>query len=367
LSVYSTLTRVFAREYYRLNAGFFLLVVGFSFGFLRDVEHIALAQYFVSIVRLTIIPVSVWILYTIKVMRFNHKAVFKNENSFCFHYAFFSKRIQLPLLLVIAFFQLLPITLYGLFLILVALRYDQYDPIGTIAVSIVFLHGSTILALHKDLGSPAFEFKRPYLRLLPERFAYRPYFFIPIEWVFRTKFIQFAATKIFSCSVIFGTFYLCRTGEFDLRLAGIGLTVAYASQMALLYSVHHFNNIHLSINRNLPIPLALRTVNFASAAFALCLPETGLIIGEFPKGYGSSDLINLIFYGVSILIALYAILFIKSWELRGYVRRVFYIMILSIVFILFNTPVLAMAIAYTLTGLLLWHKYYYSFEYDATR
>jgi hypothetical protein len=60
------LMKLFVRVFYQENATFFLFVVGLAGGFMSDVEHTALAQFFISKIYLIAIPASFWILYAIK-------------------------------------------------------------------------------------------------------------------------------------------------------------------------------------------------------------------------------------------------------------------------------------------------------------
>ena len=70
-NIQSVLFKVLVKEFYRINAGFFLIVVGICFGFLRDIEHLALARYFTSAPVYLLIPFSVWLLYALKIIAFN--------------------------------------------------------------------------------------------------------------------------------------------------------------------------------------------------------------------------------------------------------------------------------------------------------
>jgi hypothetical protein len=68
-------TKVLTREFYRANAMFFLVAIGFCFGFMRGAEHLALAHFFVGSTWLVMIPVGVWVMYTIKVILYNDRQI----------------------------------------------------------------------------------------------------------------------------------------------------------------------------------------------------------------------------------------------------------------------------------------------------
>ena len=67
----NVLNKVFVREFYRMNSGFFLLTATLAFGFMSQAEHVALAQFFVSSPAALLIPVCIWIAYALKILAFN--------------------------------------------------------------------------------------------------------------------------------------------------------------------------------------------------------------------------------------------------------------------------------------------------------
>src|SRR4051812_19680280 len=125
----SVLSRTLTKEFYRANAMFFLVSIGFCFGFMRGVEHTALAGFFVSSIWLGMIPVSAWILYTAKVIVYNRREVRFERNWFLYSLPLTN---ALSAYVTVASGQLAPIIAYGVFLLLVALKAGQWTIITII-------------------------------------------------------------------------------------------------------------------------------------------------------------------------------------------------------------------------------------------
>ena len=64
------LNRVWTIAFYKTNASFFLVVLGFAAGFMRGPDHIALAESFIASPILLLIPIGVWMAYAMKVTYF---------------------------------------------------------------------------------------------------------------------------------------------------------------------------------------------------------------------------------------------------------------------------------------------------------
>ena len=76
----SVLNQVFVAQFYRTNAGLFFLVIAFAGGFMRSQDHLALGEILVSTPLLSLIPLSVWIMYCLFVNNFNRETRYAAAN-----------------------------------------------------------------------------------------------------------------------------------------------------------------------------------------------------------------------------------------------------------------------------------------------
>src|SRR6187551_2707599 len=114
--IFSILQRVLVREFYRANAGLFFLVIGIGVGFMRSYEHIALAEFFSASPTLMLVPILVWTIYTLNVIKFNRDILQRKENEFILHVTLLPSSQKWIGVLTTLFYQLIPAILYGIFL-----------------------------------------------------------------------------------------------------------------------------------------------------------------------------------------------------------------------------------------------------------
>lgn len=361
----AVLNRVFTTEYYRLNAGFFLLVIGICFGFLRDVEHLALGMYFTSSPWLMFIPIAVWLVYALKVLSFNHHAVRKPENAFVFAAALARPSLATALVLISAL-QFMPALMYGGFLIVIATRFSQFTAI--VMTGLAFLVCLLLIwgRLYRDIVLADSERKvAPWLRAINLNFT-RPFIWFYPAWIIRRQPGLAIGTKAFAMLIIFGVTRLYLYDAYDERLFGMGCAVAFASNLVLIFFYQRFENFHFSLLRGLPLTRVRRLWNFIVICILLQLPEFSVMINYTPRNVSSLQLASVYLFALSVNLLGYASLFIRDITLELVVRRVFAASLLWIVLILFKVPVLLIALLQVILALQIYLKYYYTFEFDAT-
>ncbi len=357
------MNRILVREFYRANAGLFFLVIGLGAGFMRSIEHIALAEFFVASPALMLVPISVWMMYTFNVMKFNRDILKRKENEFIFHFTLLSttqKRIAITATL---FYQLLPAILYGMFLMAFAIRHEVIITLlmSLTALMLLILVGS--FALHRSLHHPNQEKKvGAFIRFVNVSIT-KPYpLFFP-EWIARREPLTLMGTKVFSCLILLGVTQLYKTDVYDIRLLGLGMVIAFAAQVVLVCEIHRFDNFHFALNQNLPIHFTKRLIYFLCTILLLLVPELGMIIKNFPAGFNSFDVVSSILLALSIPVFFYGLLYIKDRDQEKFMPFVFFFSISWILLVLFKIPLGVIASLNLLFGLVCLKKFYYTFEY----
>lgn len=363
MKVFYTLNRVFTVEFYKLNSAFFLLVLGLSFGFMSGVEHRVLAQFFISSPTLLLIPFSGWLLYAIKIIRFNRATLHLPQNEFIFQFTAFNKHTQWIYVFPVLFIQLLPAIAYGIFLSIVAIQNAVVQPVFYMLFYLLVLIAISTFAFIHRVNYPHPDTKVTVLKKLIDRNFTKPYFQFFILWVSRREMGTLLGTKLFSCLLLWGVTNLYDTDTYDSRLLALAITIAFAANVMLVYHFHQFENSHFSIARNLPIRLWKRIFYFATTFTFLCLPEFGLFLNNSPATLGFATEISIMAFGLSIIILQYTYLYRRNMTLERFIKHVFGITIIFIVMVLFSVPVWLIAIANIAIGSILFQKNYYRFEF----
>jgi hypothetical protein len=342
-------------------------VFGVCFGFMSSIEHKALAQFFISSLLALCIPVTIWLMYTLKVIGFNKTTLASPVNEFIYNLRLFTSQFQWILATAFVTAQLLPIIGYAVFLMVMALDHNLLPAFFFILVSImvfVLLAVSLfILALRKQF----FEKRITFFGRIINHILRRHHLQFFIEWLVRNHGITLSGTKVFCYVVVLSVLHLYTVEIYDVRLLAMALTVTFAGNLVLVFYFHRFENYHLSISRMLPITLGRRMINFLIIFSILCIPETGLLIKNFPAYLSFFDLIQLILLSMSTLVLVYALRYIRDTGLEKFTRSIFLLCMLWIIMILFMVPIWIIAAANVLIGSIVFRKNYYAFEYVSTK
>jgi hypothetical protein len=361
--ILSILQRVLVREFYRANAGLFFLVIGIGAGFMRSNEHIALAEFFSASPTLMLVPILVWTIYTLNVMKFNHDILKRKENEFIFHITLLPPLQKWFGLLVTLLYQLLPAILYGMFLMVFAIKNDFIATLLVIIASLFLLIFIGSFALSYALHNPNQEKKIGVLTKFLNVSFTKPYpLFFP-EWIARREPLMLFGTKIFSCLILLGVTQLYKTDVYDLRLLGLGIVIAFSAQVVLVCEIHRFDNFHFTLNRNLPIPFVQRLLYFFCTLLVLIIPELGMIVKNYPAEFDMWSLISSITFALSIPIFFYGLLYSKDRDQEKFMPFVFFFAISWILLVLFKIPLWVIASVDVAVGLICLKNFYYSFEY----
>ena len=364
-NVITILNKILAKEFYRLNAGFFLLIGALTFGFMSEVEHKALAQFFVSSPYVLFIPVGVWIIYTFKILNFNRQQLTRFENKIVFNVAFLSSSQQALCISIFIMLQLLPAILYGVFLSYIAWSIAAYQSIMIIliAMTVLWLCSTTIIIwqLHKSHQEKKISFVK---RLLDYQYP-KPVIQFYIEWLLRRDPIMLAGTKIFAGVLVFGVCVLYASENYDWRLLAMSTTGGAVANLLIIFQIQDFENTHISWIKNLPLTIAKRFGRFLMVFTILLLPETAVLLKYFPDHLSFYWLILNFLYALSIGAFFFGLLHIKATSLENFTKKSFWIFIALILLILFKVPLIIISLMNFNAGFLLYRKYFYLFEPEA--
>ena len=219
------LVRVIAVEFYKQNAAFFGLILLVFFGFVRGEEHLAIGDFLVSYPSALFFLYGLWLSYLVKILLFTGPAVFRVENQFLSNFSLLPLPEKIYSLLVTSWLLFLPATVYGVFLIYLAVTQEFWMSVISVIGAITgFILIICILLYRKFSSLPheqtilQFRFATKYTRSAKLYFA---------EYVLRNEPVLFFLTKAYSCLLIIGTSMLYQTDEFDLRLFTTGILLAF--------------------------------------------------------------------------------------------------------------------------------------------
>lgn len=356
------LRRVLAREFYRLHSGFFMVVIALTFGFMSKIEHLALAQYFISGFPLILVPIGAWSVYLLKILNFNREQLTLPENLFLFEAGLLKRASRFMGCLFVIVIEFLPALAYGLFLGLVAITRHQDHAVTEIATAETALVLSGTLALSTRLSrKPCQPSIGRFGKFLSCRIT-RPLPFIEFEWVARNHPLLLAGTKVFASLLLFGVCRLYAAEVYDLRLLGMATTVAFGADFILIQLLQRLTCSDSLLLRNMPISRLQRMADFGLVFLTLCIPESLTLLRYFPAVLHKSDFPLILFFGWSIGILFFALQFVGSMTGTSFKHFLFGSIIFWIVLILFKLPIVLLSLLNSAIALIVFYRNYYQFE-----
>lgn len=352
------LSRTLTTEFYRANAMFFLVVMGFCFGFMRGAEHMALAGYFMSSPLLVMIPIGVWVIYSMKVIAYNKDEVNNDKNEFLYSVPLLPWREKIAAYLTVTTGQLAPAIAYGFLLIAIG-KIVETSMVIIALLTIIFI---TTQRLHHALSFPSKEKSTwKLIRWLDQTFA-KPMAWILSEGIVRSQPGLIYSTKIASCLVIYGATQLYLYDVYDERLYMMAACTVFSANLSLVYQYQRFEVERLLLTRSLPLSFTKRMITFVFTMIILCFPEIAMLATNLPSYIHLKFYLYAIVFGLSLGVFAYGALYVRDATFDDFTRWIFFVSMGLILLILFAVPVWALAIVQTFLGIYLLQKNYYAFE-----
>jgi hypothetical protein len=332
---------------------------------MSDVEHRALAEFFIASPLLLCIPLGVWIVYLVKVINFNGGQLSFPQNQFLYALTLQSAVKQICSLLVTLALQFMPALAYALFLIVVAIKQTNYNSVIFILVSSFLLLMTGALVLFRQVNQMTNTSKVTWVKRYLDITFTRPIIQFYLEHLTRKDPALIFGTKIFSGLLIFAVTQLYSGESYDGRLLGMGCVLAFSANFMIVAQVHFFENRIFILLRNLPMTIFNRISTFIVVFSILCFPETVILIKYYPDVVGWIHAPSFLFFGVSIGVLFYGLLFTQAFRLKNFERPIFALVISWILLILFHVPTFILACVNFCAGLLAIRNCFYRFEFPS--
>jgi hypothetical protein len=285
--VRNLLFKVFTRAYYFQNTGFFLVLLIGGFGFLQGQDHVALANLGLnSMAFLGFFFMTLWTLYTLKVVQFVLKSISDPKQEFLYQLRLLPETEQFGHFLSVQFALMQPIVAYGLFVAIRGVMTDAWLPVGAIALFFLLMHLIPVFWYVQALRYPNQGQKwRTFGSYIRFRFTKTyPLFFI--QYLLEEQKMLLFLSKVLSCFFIVGVCKLFYTDQYDHRLISIGLLLSGLAHSSVVPLFHSFENEHLLFSWNLPLTKFKRFVQMAFGYSILLIPEFLLTIRHLPREVG---------------------------------------------------------------------------------
>lgn len=319
------------------NAGFFLLVILFAFGFMGGAEHQALAGFFVSTLLTLLIPFSVWALYLLKIIYFNQVTILRIENQFLECTILFPgvKRVFVFALCIIL--QLMPAIFYGLFLCVIAIQTGKVTFVAFVLLLLALLVVAGVALLQHSFIAKKRELQSSFFKKLMDKRLARPYTIICVEALLRSETLSLFTTKLAGYFFLITGSYLYKTDIYDWRLMAFAAALAFSCNNGLVLALFKFENNMLMWTKNLPFSYSKRLLNTSLILLLFLVPEIIILFKNSPDVLEKIYILGIILLGLSMVICVYVLMFLPIASGENQIRLVFALTVSWIIMILSGT------------------------------
>jgi len=256
-----------------------------------------------------------WLLYTRKCVLFVAGLLKQPDYSFIAVCNGFNKARRFLEFLWVAIWLLLPLVLYGVFVVVYGWIHHFYLPIIAVAVFLLSLCLCSALWFVYTMDTLYKEKAAIHLRLpLPSSHA-----MILLRQVAQKQKIMWLAFKLFTCGVLYGI-ALNNTTPNDYETVSLFLFFNFGvlANGVIVFGLREFEETHLFFYRAVPVPLFRRLAGYALAYFVLLIPEfiTTALLVPVHLHYGDALLFSVCAYGLVLLMN--SITFLGNFSRKEY-------------------------------------------------
>lgn len=360
-AVRKVLGRTLVKPFYQANAGFFLIIIGLLFGFLKTPQHIDIATALAYSPLYYTIPLGLFILYTIKTLQFCYTAQRLPANQFMGWLVLLKPSKRVPIVLIIQAQLLFPIIAYSGLLLYTALQHKLWLSVGlVIGINLLLIFGAAHF-LHKRLLRPTDPHLVSGFRLWTNRLP-KPLAMLFIHELFNRQAVLLLGTKVISIFVLAGSIMIFQVEGTDYRLLTLGLLLSGGINSVLSFHYQRFEQNDLVLFKNLPISSSTWFSKFTLTYLLLFIPEIVVFLGNSITQVPFSILIGNVLFPMALLCFYQAILYRKSVSMDNFIKYPFFTTAILFFVILGYVPAFALVVVLLLVSYLIFRRYYSRFN-----
>ena len=360
------LTKVMVTPFYQRNAGFFLVAFLLLFGAVSPqmalLYHLSIMEALAHSILL--LPAAVvWLFYGVKCAQHGFQELSLPESEFLTYVSLFPTRRQLYSLFVIQALLYLPIWLYVLATVGVAV-YQQAWGAAALMVGYNFFVCSVVAYLfYRKIRFPNQEsISLKFFQYTDRRLtkSYPAFFW---SYLLRKELVLLLSTKFFSLFMLIGGILLLPALDDEARVLRIGFLLSAFTHLMLVQQLRKFEETDLLFTRNLPLPISVRFGRYALLYLGILIPEVTILAKECFSTLNWTILIEYTSFALSFCLLCHCFLFINHMTTKRYISRAFYAFVAFYLMIMFSLSLLAIALSMVLLAYYLLHQLFYEHEW----
>lgn len=340
--------------FFRQRAGTFLVLLGILFGFLSANEHHAFAIFFLTSPYGMLSLLVIWLIYTSICAQFVLNTWKLPEYNFIYHARTWPRAVRLQRFAGQAVGFIQPLLYYGVYLLIISIQ----DGLLARLWPVVPFY---ILLLIIMVAAAEWRIQRPVLyvaghgnsiflrlgfiaRLFPRGTRFRrpaSWLFWSFEWLLRERGITLLMGKMGAMLVAAGTMRYYMTGDYDIRMPAVGMSLAYLLSAGLSFELYRWEREIWLWGRSLPVRPWVRWVRVVAAHAILVLPETLVALRSGALGIG--ELAQLLALGITLIVVAHLYFYKKAGLPENAMQAALFGFVGLTLLILYKIPILLIA------------------------
>lgn len=297
--------------FFRQRAGMFLVLLGVLFGFLSANEHHAFAVFFLTGTYGMLSLFVIWLIHSLLCAQFLVNAWKLPEYTFIFHARTWPATVRARRFVVLSMGFLQPILYYGIYLLAIAVQDKLLGRLWPVIPFYIVLILILALAAEWRIRKPVLYVPVKGKSLIKWPFG-RPtsWLYWSLEWLVRERGITVLVGKLGAMLVAAGTMLYYSTGEYDIRMPAVGMSLAYLLNLGLSFELYRLEGEIWLWGRSLPVPVRVRWGRVVMVHLILIIPETLVVLRSGALGF--AEVAQLYMLGLTILIVSHLYLYKRS-------------------------------------------------------
>lgn len=304
---YKLLFRSLVGPFYKENISLFFFLFAVMVGIVAEVDGAELWQFHYSLAlgilqnsSYSLIVAVAWFLYARKAVQFVSGQLRQPQYSFVSVYNNLGRRQRFGLFLLVEAWLLLPVLIYGAFIVVYGWLHHLYFPIALVAAWLLLLclfPALWFVYLSENLyGDRSFTLK---FRLpLPSAYGV-----VLLRYVAHRQKIMWLAFTIFTCGSLYLVALNNTVSDYETVFPFLFFNFGILAHGIIVFGIREFEETYLSLYRGVPVSLLKRLVEYSLVYFVLLIPEfitAGLLV-PVHLHYGDAILFSACGYGLVLL------------------------------------------------------------------
>lgn len=363
----STLVKIFVQQFYRQNAGFFLLLLVFGLGITRPSDHLFLMAAALQSYPVLAGLVFVWALYQFKTTWFVLQQFSLPTHTFLCQLLLYPQRLRYAWGLYIQFILNLPVFLYAMGMFILGIYLNTWPSLFWMFLYLSLSSFLTVLLYERSLFRPGISAQFFSLSSLFPGYANKATFLFFIFYLFQKQPVLLLMVKGFSILLIALAMAFSPEQFKDNPAFAFIFLLTTISHYPLATQYHLFEYNYLSLSRNLPLSSIHRWGKYYLTCSLLFIPELLLYVRHLGESANALFFLQAFFFQSSLLLLIHSCLYMYWPEME---KTAAYIFIFFIGYFFGVMPwlgLLSLTFIHLTASLAIVHIFYYRAEYPVVQ